>query len=80
MDKIRNKELDNFKKQLNIIRTTLDSLKNNIKKDTKKEKELIDKLDKNNIKYSNTFVIEYSLMNPGLEYDNLIKILEGYGN
>jgi hypothetical protein len=79
MDKIRNKELDNFKKQLNIIRTTLDSLKNNIKKDTKKEKELIDKLDKNNIKYSNTFVIEYSLMNPGLEYDNLIKILEGYG-
>jgi glutathione synthase/RimK-type ligase-like ATP-grasp enzyme len=39
----------------------------------------IEILEKRDIKYSNTFVIEKSVWYPGLKYERLIKILEEYG-
>lgn len=69
-----------FRKDLNSILKI--SRKKSIVKDDKSiskiEKEL-DILQKTNIKYSNTFVIEKSAWYPGLKYDILIKILKDLG-
>ena len=46
--------------------------------ETNEEKQII-KLEKRDIKYSNTFVIEKSKMYMGLNYDILAKILKEYG-
>ena len=63
-----------FKKELN-------SIVNFTKKDKTSYKidKHIDNLQKKNIKYSNTFVIEKSAWYPGIKYDKLIKILKEYG-
>jgi len=63
-----------FKKELN-------SIVNFSKKDKTSYKidKHIDNLQKKNIKYSNTFVIEKSAWYPGIKYDKLIKILKEYG-
>jgi hypothetical protein len=63
-----------FKKKLNDI------VKNSKKdKTNSKIEEQISKLDKKDIKYSNTFVIEKSAWYLGLKYDKLIKILTDFG-
>jgi hypothetical protein len=60
-----------FKKELQKI------IKHTNKNKTKDEQ--ITQLDKHDIKYSNTFVIEKSKMYMGLEYESLSKILKDYG-
>jgi hypothetical protein len=67
-----------FKKELQkIIKQS-----NNVKRDEAKDKtkeDQISMLQKKDIKYSNTFVIEKSAWYPGIKYDKLIKILIDLG-
>ena len=76
--KKQNYEIEDFKKQLKIIGSI--SKYSLVDKNSKKKMKWIEELEKTNITYSNTFVIEYSpLIYLDLKYDHLIKILEGYG-
>lgn len=74
----QNNDIEDFKTQLKIIRSiSRYSLGEN---KMKNKMELLEALEHNNIKYSNTFVIENKyLYYIGLNYDRLIKILESYG-
>jgi hypothetical protein len=75
--KKENYEIEDFKKQLKIIGSI--SKYSLVDKNSKKKMKWIEELEKNNITYSNTYVIENKLIDPGLKYDYLIKILEGHG-
>ena len=66
------KELQNILKQSNKLKHCYDKSK------TKEEAQIL-KLEKHDIKYINSFVIETSAFYPGLKYDKLIKILNEFG-
>jgi hypothetical protein len=77
-EKEKEQSIKVFKKEL-IGRLSILDKKSNFDNKFK----FIDAIDRlNNIKYSNTYIIEKSIKNPknaGLDYKYLIKILEGYG-
>jgi hypothetical protein len=71
--------MNNFDRNQIKSKKTKKLIPNKIARKTNQNIDLIEAIEKNNIKYENTFIIEKSLMNPGLDYTTLIKILEQYG-